>query len=63
MASCPFKKRLRNGHALRRQKKIKLLYTSDRITMYFGPLFDSGQLIEVSNFLELLFSKYEHLSN
>ena len=29
----------------------------------FGPLLDPGQLIEVSNFLELLFSQYEHLSN
>lgn len=56
MASCPFKKRLRNGHALHRQKKIKLLYAPDSLTMYLGPLFDSGQLIEVSNFLELLFS-------
>ena len=34
MASCPFRKRLRNGHAFHRQK-IKLLYASDRITMYF----------------------------
>ena len=63
MASCPFKKRLTNGHAFRRQKKSFDCVLLKVLRCTFGSLFDSRQLIEVSNFLELLFSQYEHLSN